>query len=92
MPAYMAFVSNGAYRLQLASETPGAAQEVFDSLFRRLSSLALGLNRSYLARKEKCCIAHFLVVPVSHSTGGRLLPERKDPGQARIRIDALSAA
>ena len=41
---------------------------------------------------KKCCIPHFPVVSGSHGAGERLLPERKDPGQARIRIDALSAA
>ena len=41
---------------------------------------------------ETCCITHFLIAPASHWAGGRLLPERKDLGQARIRIDALSTA
>lgn len=39
-----------------------------------------------------CCIAHSLVAPVSPWAGGRLLPARNDPRQARIRIAAFSAA
>ena len=40
----------------------------------------------------RCCIAHLLVAPLSHWAGGMLLPERKDPEQAKTRIDDLSAA
>ena len=39
-----------------------------------------------------CCMAHFLIVLGSRSAGGRLPPERNDPGQASIRIDARSAS
>ena len=44
-------------------------------------------------RWRRCCwLAHSLVAPVSGWTGGRLLPARKDPGQARLGIDAFRSA
>ena len=39
-----------------------------------------------------CCFAHSYVASGSHWAGGRLLPERNDPGQASLRIDARSAS
>ena len=56
-------------------------------LLRTLESARFGTVEPTL-----CCIAHFIVALGSHWAGGRLPPERKDPGQARIHIDALSAA
>ena len=52
--------------------------------------LASSARRTTRTRTARCCIAHFLVALGSHWAGGRLPPERKDPGQARIHIDALT--
>ena len=42
--------------------------------------------------QDKCCFAHSFVGSGSHWAGGRLLPERNDPGQASLRIDARRAS
>ena len=39
-----------------------------------------------------CCFAHSFVGSGSHWAGGRLLPERNDPRQASLRIDARSGS
>ena len=60
---------------------------------RRLDELpsAAG-SRPAVVMDAGCCIARFLVAPGAHWAGGGLQSERKDPGRARIRIDAVSAA
>ena len=45
----------------------------------------------YVTRRA-CCFAHSFVASGSHWAGGKLLPERKDPGQASLRIDARRAS
>ena len=44
------------------------------------------------ARCGKCCFADSFVGSGSHWAGGRLLPERNDPGQASLRSDARRAS
>ena len=59
---------------------------------RRLRERYAATGAAGLASQRKCCIAHSFVATGSHWAGGRLLPERNDPGQASIHIAARSAS
>ena len=52
----------------------------------------VGEGRALPGWTTVCCFAHSFVGSGSHWAGGRLLPERNDPGQASLRIDARRAS
>ena len=91
----LALALDGAGFPRRSEILPGNVSEpgTLAAALRRLDELPYEAGpRPTVVMDAGCCIAHFLVAPGSHWAGGELLPERKDPGRARIRIDAVSAA